>query len=169
MNLFKNLLAVLVFAIVIGVSFIAINTDASAQSCLITLTKSADPPDNTVFTFNVVSGDGDIEFQLLLSDPNSKGAQIDTGLDLSITEEPLQGWQLVDVECIAAGGGLDFSIEGPTVSINCLDEGGEISCLYTNVQVASQVPTLSEWGLIAMASILGIVGFLVARRRKVTA
>ena len=34
---------------------------------------------------------------------------------------------------------------------------------------ASPVPTLSEWGLIAMASILGIVGFMVVRRRKVTA
>jgi len=31
------------------------------------------------------------------------------------------------------------------------------------------VPTLSEWGLIAMAGILGIVGFMVIRRRKVTA
>jgi hypothetical protein len=34
---------------------------------------------------------------------------------------------------------------------------------------ASSVPTLSEWGLIAMAGILGIVGFMVMRRRKVTA
>lgn len=34
---------------------------------------------------------------------------------------------------------------------------------------ASNVPTLSEWGLIAMASILGIVGFMVARRRKAAA
>jgi len=33
----------------------------------------------------------------------------------------------------------------------------------------SPVPTLSEWGLIAMAGILGIVGFMVMRRRKVTA
>ncbi len=31
------------------------------------------------------------------------------------------------------------------------------------------VPTLSEWGLIAMAGILGIVGFMVIRRRKATA
>ena len=31
------------------------------------------------------------------------------------------------------------------------------------------VPTLSEWGLIAMAGLLGIAGFIVARRRKVTA
>ena len=33
----------------------------------------------------------------------------------------------------------------------------------------SQVPTLSEWGLLAMAGILGIVGFMVIRRRKATA
>lgn len=33
----------------------------------------------------------------------------------------------------------------------------------------SNVPTLSEWGLIAMAGILGVVGFMVIRRRKVTA
>jgi len=33
----------------------------------------------------------------------------------------------------------------------------------------AMIPTLSEWGLIAMATILGIVGFMVIRRRKVTA
>jgi hypothetical protein len=33
----------------------------------------------------------------------------------------------------------------------------------------SSVPTLSEWGLIMMASILGIVGFMAIRKRKVTA
>ncbi|MCK5391568.1 MAG: IPTL-CTERM sorting domain-containing protein [Deltaproteobacteria bacterium] len=31
------------------------------------------------------------------------------------------------------------------------------------------VPTLSEWGLISMAAILGLVGFMVIRRRKATA
>ena len=31
------------------------------------------------------------------------------------------------------------------------------------------IPTLSEWGLIALAGILGIVGLMVMRRRKVTA
>jgi hypothetical protein len=35
--------------------------------------------------------------------------------------------------------------------------------------VAAGVPALSEWGLISMAGILGIVGFMVMRRRKVTA
>ncbi len=35
--------------------------------------------------------------------------------------------------------------------------------------VPLEIPTLSEWGLIAMASILGIVGFMVVRRRQVVA
>ncbi len=32
----------------------------------------------------------------------------------------------------------------------------------------TNVPTLSQWGLIAVAAVLGIVGFMVIRRRKVT-
>ena len=37
------------------------------------------------------------------------------------------------------------------------------------VELPTNVPTLSEWGLIVMAGVLGIVGFMVMRRRKVTA
>jgi len=36
-------------------------------------------------------------------------------------------------------------------------------------KVTSPIPTLSEWGLIALAGTLGIIGFMVIRRRKVTA
>jgi len=35
--------------------------------------------------------------------------------------------------------------------------------------VATEAPTLYKWGLIAMAGVLGIIGFMVMRRRKVTA
>ncbi len=35
--------------------------------------------------------------------------------------------------------------------------------------IARPIPTLSEWGLIAMAGVLGIVGFLAVRRRKAAA
>jgi hypothetical protein len=37
------------------------------------------------------------------------------------------------------------------------------------VIIPAEVPTLSEWGLIAMAGLLGIIGFMVIRRRKATA
>ena len=42
--------------------------------------------------------------------------------------------------------------------------------LINNLQtVQRNVPTLSEWGLIAMAGLLGIVGFMIIRRRNVAA
>jgi len=54
------------------------------------------------------------------------------------------------------------------------DSSGPMGTLFqfavvTQFNFAGPIPTLSEWGLIAMASILGIVGFMVIRRRKVSA
>ncbi len=43
------------------------------------------------------------------------------------------------------------------------------SVMKTWVIPPRNVPTLSEWGLISMAGILGVVGFMVMRRRKATA
>jgi len=40
--------------------------------------------------------------------------------------------------------------------------------LCSGFSPTKNVPTLSEWGLIAMAGVLGIVGFMVIRRRKLT-
>lgn len=40
---------------------------------------------------------------------------------------------------------------------------------FVCVPVVSNIPTLSEWGLIAMAGLMGIIGFIVMRRGKVAA
>jgi len=82
-------------------------------------------------------------------------------------------------------GGSDTGLPGPVNNAFDLDfwsicyspnaDGFSIASGFEGVPFddcvveSAQVPTLSEWGLIAMASILGIVGFLVMRRRKVTA
>lgn len=61
----------------------------------------------------------------------------------------------------------------PITRIELDDNFGGAELLYDlyfgQCGLVSNVPTLSEWGLIAMAGILGIVGFMVMRRRKVTA
>jgi len=62
-------------------------------------------------------------------------------------------------ECLAFGGQEFFEDEF------CIEN----ECVEIRLEATTNVPTLSEWGLIAMASILGIVGFMVIRRRKVTA
>ncbi|MEE8135698.1 MAG: IPTL-CTERM sorting domain-containing protein [Thermodesulfobacteriota bacterium] len=45
----------------------------------------------------------------------------------------------------------------------------EGSCGVKQVDTEVAIPTISEWGLIAMGAILGIIGFIVARRRMVKA
>lgn len=45
----------------------------------------------------------------------------------------------------------------------------EGSCDVKRVDTPVAIPTLSEWGLIAMALVLGIVGFVVMRKRMVKA
>lgn len=45
---------------------------------------------------------------------------------------------------------------------------GAFSCSEVE-PVITNIPTLSEWGLIAMAVILGIIGLIVVRRKKVAA
>jgi len=51
------------------------------------------------------------------------------------------------------------------------DQAGQVldSTLAEKIWVNLEIPTLSQWGLIALAGILGIVGFMVMRRRKVRA
>jgi hypothetical protein len=40
--------------------------------------------------------------------------------------------------------------------------------MISQVLPAAQVSILTQWGFISMAGTLGIVGFMVIRRRKVT-
>lgn len=63
-----------------------------------------------------------------------------------------------------------------TTALMCNLDGGAFqgvgtSCLINFPQECTfpprNVPTMNEWGLIVMASFLGIVGFMVMRRRKV--
>ena len=67
---------------------------------------------------------------------------------------------------------ISFESESPIIGNNP-DESDEIFILINEncgfEILPDIVPTLSEWGLIAMAAVLGIVGFFVIRRRQVTA
>lgn len=49
------------------------------------------------------------------------------------------------------------------------DNLGWSACTVGLRMQTRNVPTLSEWGLIALASVMGIIGFMVIRRKNVTA
>jgi hypothetical protein len=93
----------------------------------------------------------------------------------TVTEEVPTGWILDNIECTepedgCAGPCLIITEVPNGLTFDCVDAiAGLVSCTFTNVKlVTTPIPTLSEWGLIAMAGILGLVGFMVIRRRKVT-
>ena len=59
----------------------------------------------------------------------------------------------------------EWTIDEPT-SFNCDNTDLFLYCFEQCDNPPPAVPTLSQWGLIAMAGILGIVGFMVMRRGK---
>ena len=61
--------------------------------------------------------------------------------------------------------GTDIIVSTFTNLAGSVIESNTVEKLWVPVPI----PTLSEWGLIVMAGVLGIVGFMVIRRRKVVA
>jgi hypothetical protein len=96
---------------------------------------------------------------------------------------PSDGNLLLDISNLQGSSYQQFDAVNPVPSItrrvfslNVDAEIGEVDSLGLVTQFVCEplpppppapIPTLSEWGLIVMAGILGIVGFMVIRRRKV--
>ncbi len=73
-------------------------------------------------------------------------------------------------ETIFAEGILQFTGPVSSLSVETNSETFSAQALTFGVShktLLSNIPTLSEWGMIAMAGILGIIGIMVVRRRKV--
>ncbi|MGB3729941.1 MAG: hypothetical protein WBA70_11910 [Thermodesulfobacteriota bacterium] len=171
MNIFKNIVAGFIFMFVAIIAFSGLASNANAQSCAVEVIKNAVPADNTPFNFTAVVLGQPEPFTLM--DPDDNITNVAFGLnESSITENVPQGWVIESIECRPNQGDealISFSINGPTVTINCLDSFGQGTCVFNNVIATRNVPNLSQWGLIAMAGVLGIVGYMVAKRRKLAA
>jgi len=156
----RRCLSVFLFAfVVVSASFIVSVDRADAQACGVEVIKNANPADNTPFDFTVVVLG--IPQPFILTDPDDNTISIGLGLNSTITEDVPPGWELASIECRAREGDealIDFLISGSTVTINCSDTTFSFgTCVFNNVIPTQNVPTLSQWGLITMASILGIV------------
>lgn len=130
-------------------------------ACGIIVIKEAPGGSGVLFPFEVTR-DGDEPFFVDIdggdSDENSFNSSV------TITELPLEGWTLSDIECESEGA-TGFEITDNGFTAGC-DGGGLVTCTFFNVQTKRPIPTLSEWGMIAMAGVLGIIGLIVAARRR---
>jgi len=82
-----------------------------------------------------------------------------------VTELPTEVFSLTDINCTTEDEeNALILLDERAVRITCELPGTSFACTFVNS--TAKIPTLSEWGLLAMAGILGIVGFMVMRRRK---
>jgi len=177
----QNIFSLFILSVFLTLGSLVTSTvQVSAQDgCNILIEKVADPDDDTEFDFTVT---GIVNFEIPLSDPSTPafGFDFPVGTEVTVLEEVTPGWTLDSIECTEGTTNcgdvvfepclrITIDVETNSITAFCIDND-EGSCTFTNSRIPpAQVPTLSEWGLISMAGILGIVGFMVMRRRKVTA
>jgi hypothetical protein len=159
-------------AILVSLGFLVLSAEhvrAQAPGCGVTIGKIASPADDTPFDF-LTTGVGPAEFTLMDPSDPSTMFTMGGGTNVTITEQAPAGWVLEDIACSETNDQIIVEISQNDLSISCITGPEEVTCNFINRRItASPIPTLSEWGLIAMAGILGIAGFMVIRRRKVAA
>lgn len=166
-KLLKQLLSIsILITAVTGVLFLTSGKSRAQQGpCVVEVTKIAEgAPEGQLFDFQV-EVDGNIGFaQFPAGIPVP--AVFDQGSPVTVTELPNQGWSLADISCEAGPGVSITEIEGGAI-FECLDPGEGIGgeCTFVNVRDVN-IPTLSEWGMIAAAAGLGLIAVFFAVRRR---
>lgn len=141
--------------------------DARAQTCAVSICKSAESSGDTIFPFTIGASDISGRFGLLGEGEGScVTIHIDQGETGFAFEDILPGWVLDNIDCELIG--VDFNINGNRVDFVCNAPTVNGTCTFTNIpgETASNVPTFSEWGMISAAAGLGLIGVFFAVRRK---
>jgi hypothetical protein len=167
---FRNVVPVFAFAFVMfGLLFVPALNDSAHAQCALTLCKESpnlpipESEEDAFFFFYSIEQNGQ---GTVLSLPANGPCFSDAfgGSDLEIVESVPEGWTLENVECSDSALVIVTPIENG-ISLDCLG-GTEITCTFTNVISARPIPTLSEWGMIAAAGGLALIGVFFAVRRK---
>lgn len=169
MNLILRIfLTVLMPAALLAAAF---DGGAQAQECQFDICKSAEDSGDTDFDFIAQNGELGQLFSLVGEGEGSCfNLVVPVGEVIEVFELPMPGWSLADIECNLTG--ADFEIVEGGVLVECLTPSAFGECIFTNVpgNTTRNIPTLSEWGMIAAAAGLGLVGvFFAVRRRRLQA
>ncbi len=155
----------LFFTAVTGVLFLTSGESrAQGRTCRLELTKIAEGGEGLIFDFEIVVG-GNVATAQLIGGETIVG-NFGTGETATLTELLTPGWELVDISC-DTGPGISATVDDGGLTLECLDpqEEPQGECVFTNVRV-SNIPTLSEWGMIAAAAGLALIGVYFAVRRR---
>ena len=161
---FLIILAALIVVTLISVPL----AQAQIQMCPLAIVKSASPADDTEFTFEL---GGNAVGSFTLQDPSDNIEIVEVPSEtagIAVNEILPPGWSLDDIQCTGDPGFefFTFGINQLVASCEVLGEVPDGQCTFFNSK-GTPVPTISQWGLISLAAVLGIAGILVFRRKKV--
>ena len=167
-KLTRLLYSFIIFLLIMsGILFVSAGKgNAQGPGCSIDIEKQAKPDDGTTFNFSAVINGAKEEFSLKSGEIfNLFAGETST---VVVKETVPSGWTLEPTDCMTNEGVTFTQIENG-VEIACNSPSGNAFCAFRNVQsdTISQIPTLSEWGMIAAGAGLVLVGvFFAVRRRK---
>ncbi|MEM7008145.1 MAG: IPTL-CTERM sorting domain-containing protein [Thermodesulfobacteriota bacterium] len=141
--------------------------NAQGPECPLTIIKSADPADDTEFDFLLAGNAVDPNFTL--QDPSNNSIVISVVSNIPgvfINEVTPPGWFLQNVVCEGDPGFEFIPLGSSDLIASCTSDGTipEGQCTFFNSRV-SPVPTISQWGLIALVVLIGLAGLFVYRRK----
>ena len=165
MRYINKFLGMFVLTLVISSVALVFSADVMAliPICDVQISKEAVPVDGTEFPFTIT---GDITDEFTIQSDECEQFDLPTGDTIMVTEQTPDGWGLRDIDCRTIN--ASASIAGQTVTITCDDIDGQAFCNFVNISTEA-VPTISQWGIMALVVVLGVIGFMVMRRKKVTA
>lgn len=124
---------------------------------------------NDTFPF-AATGVGVSGFSIVTTGNPGSGSHSFTGLfagTYTFQETPIPAsWSLTGLACVDPTNNSTVTLTTGTASVN-LAEGEAVTCTYTDNLLPTPVanaPTLSEWAMILLATLLAIVGFAAMRR-----
>jgi hypothetical protein len=166
----RRLISFVILTMLVGLGSLFLITDQANAGfrCEIGIIKVADPADDTPFDFTAPGSDNP-NFTLMDPSNDTDVVSLNIAQMVTVTEVVPAGWSLDNIVCGEPSGVIIGIVENGR-SFECTTGRGRAVCTFFNSmeEPPPAVPTLSEWGLIAMAAILGIVGFMVIRRKKAT-
>ena len=159
-----NVLMLVLFSIVLTFLMLIAGSsrDAMAQTCVVDIcTKTSSDGESYVVYF-----DGEFIDDFFNDNSECVPEKFSGGGELLVEQEQNDETVLRGVLCDTTQNSVTQIDNG--VVLECLVTS-EFTCTFVSTGDPEAVPTLSEWGLISMAGLVGIVGFIVLRRRSAAA
>lgn len=166
----RNVIKLFVITLTLSLGLFVFSGNAAVPTpgCSIVIENQTIPESAVDFPFTI---SGEINDEFVLQDTDEEFFFIPTDSAVTVTEQVLPGWVLRDIACeIIEGSGVSVETVSNGIQFTCNEqvEVTNVDCAFINTQ-AEAIPTVSQWGVIALVLGLGVVGYLVIRRRSVTA